>query len=109
MYILDKSVVATGFEGCEHLFPDEMRRSGSRGALNTHLSGKMDILDRLLCTLRFTTKDRIVLVSNYTQTLDLFAQLCRDKKYPYIRLDGSTSASKRQTLVDKFNDFTRVR
>jgi hypothetical protein len=40
-----------------------------------------------------------VLVSNYTSTLDLFAQLCRERGYPFVRLDGSTTISKRQKLV----------
>lgn len=47
---------------------------------------------------------RIVVVSNYTQTLDLIAHLCRERAYPCLRLDGSTSISKRQKLVCKFND-----
>ena len=42
---------------------------------------------------------RIVVVSNYTQTLDLISQLCRERGYPFVRLDGSTSISKRQKLV----------
>lgn len=42
------------------------------------------------------------------QTLDLFAQLCRERRYPYLRLDGSTSISKRQKLVNQFNDLSKV-
>lgn len=38
-------------------------------------------------------------MSNYTQTLDLFGQLCRERNYPVLRLDGSTSVSKREKLV----------
>ncbi|KAA8550289.1 hypothetical protein F0562_001973 [Nyssa sinensis] len=38
------------------------------------------------------------------QTLDLFAQLCRERRYPFLRLDGTTSISKRQKLVNRFND-----
>jgi DNA repair and recombination RAD54-like protein len=38
---------------------------------------------------------RIVIVSVATQTLDLFAALCRERNYPFLRLDGSTSISKR--------------
>ena len=40
------------------------------------------------------------------QTLDLFAQLCRERRYPHLRLDGATTIGKRQKLV--FNDHTKV-
>ncbi|EXC17352.1 DNA repair protein rhp54 [Morus notabilis] len=102
----------SGFEDCIRFFPPEMfsGRSGSwtggDGAW-VELSGKMYILARLLAHLRHKTDDRIVLVSNYTQTLDLFAQLCRERRYPYLRLDGTTSISKRQKLVNHFNDPTK--
>jgi len=69
-------------------------------------SGKFGVLARLLANLRAETKDRIVIISNYTQTLDLVGQLCRDRHYPYVRLDGSTSIGKRQKLVKQFNDPT---
>jgi hypothetical protein len=42
-------------------------------------------------------------VSNYTQTLDLFATLCRQRGYQHLRLDGSTSITKRQKLVGQLN------
>lgn len=42
------------------------------------------------------------------QTLDLFAQLCRERRYPYLRLDGTTSIGKRQKLVNRFNDLSKV-
>uniref|UniRef100_A0A803LE39 Protein CHROMATIN REMODELING 25 n=1 Tax=Chenopodium quinoa TaxID=63459 RepID=A0A803LE39_CHEQI len=101
-----------GFEDCLSFFPPEVfsGRSGvwSGGdGLWIELSGKMHVLARLLAQLRQKTDDRIVLVSNYTQTLDLFAQLCRERRYPYLRLDGSTSISKRQKLVNCFNDFSK--
>ncbi|KAJ0076633.1 hypothetical protein Patl1_36148 [Pistacia atlantica] len=99
----------TGFEDCIRFFPPEMfsGRSGSWSGGDgswVELSGKMHVLARLLSHLRHRTDDRIVLVSNYTQTLDLFAQLCRERRYPYLRLDGTTSISKRQKLVNQFND-----
>ncbi|KAF5751213.1 protein CHROMATIN REMODELING 25 [Tripterygium wilfordii] len=99
----------SGLEDCLHFFPAEMfsKRSGSwtggDGAW-VELSGKMHVLARLLAHLRQRTDDRIVLVSNYTQTLDLFAQLCRERRYPHLRLDGTTSIGKRQKLVNRFND-----
>ncbi|KAD2806103.1 hypothetical protein E3N88_39480 [Mikania micrantha] len=101
-----------GFEGCMRFFPPEMfaGRSGSwtggDGAW-VELSGKMHVLARLLDNLRRRTDDRIVLVSNYTQTLDLIVQLCRERRYPFLRLDGTTSISKRQKLVNCFNDSSK--
>ncbi|GAB2294808.1 DNA-dependent ATPase protein rad54 [Dionaea muscipula] len=97
------------FEDCMCLFPPDMfsPRSGAwtgGDGIWVELSGKMQVLARLLMHLRQKTDDRIVLVSNYTQTLDLFAQLCRERRYPFLRLDGSTSISKRQKLVNAFND-----
>ncbi|XP_061354468.1 protein CHROMATIN REMODELING 25 isoform X2 [Gastrolobium bilobum] len=102
----------SGFEDCIRFFPPEMLsgRSGSwtggHGAW-VELSGKMHVLARLLAQLRQRTNDRIVLVSNYTQTLDLFSQLCRERRYPHLRLDGTTSISKRQKLVNCFNDLSK--
>lgn len=64
----------------------------------------MHVLARLLAHLYQRTDDRIILVSNYTQTLDLFAQLCREREYRYLRLDGKTPISTRQKSVDDFND-----
>lgn len=42
------------------------------------------------------------------QTLDLFAQLCRERRYPFLRLDGSTAINKRQKLVNRLNDPSKV-
>ncbi|XP_075477165.1 protein CHROMATIN REMODELING 25 isoform X2 [Primulina tabacum] len=103
---------ASGFEDCLRFFPAEIfsGRTGSWAGgdgIWVELSGKMHVLARLLAQLRQRTDDRIVLVSNYTQTLDLFAQLCRERRYPFLRLDGSTSISKRQKLVNCFNDLSK--
>lgn len=68
---------------------------------------QMQVLDRLLSSVRATTDDRFVLISNYTQTLDLFASLCRERHWPFVRLDGSTSVKKRQKLVDQLSDRTK--
>lgn len=102
----------SGFEDCLRFFPPELfsGRSGSWTGGDggwVELSGKMHVLARLLSQLRQKTDDRIVLVSNYTQTLDLFAQLCRERRYPFLRLDGTTSISKRQKLVNCFNDMSK--
>nr|PNR53914.1 hypothetical protein PHYPA_007589 [Physcomitrium patens] len=96
---------AAGFGDCLKLFPPHLVASRSSSWPDwIELSGKMAVLARLLSELRCKTDDRIVLVSNYTQTLDLFAQICRERNYPFVRLDGTTSIGKRQKLVSRFND-----
>ncbi|KAL6760316.1 SNF2 family N-terminal domain-containing protein [Haematococcus lacustris] len=67
-------------------------------------SGKFAVATRMLALLWAETQDRIVIVSNYTQTLDLFGQLCRERGWPFLRLDGSTSIEKREKLVQAFCD-----
>ena len=66
-------------------------------------STKLRVLDQLMHNLRTTTPEKIVLVSNYTTTLDLLQSLLTSLSYPHLRLDGSTPTSKRQELVDAFN------
>ena len=48
-------------------------------------------------------RDKLVIVSNYTQTLDVIAALCVKKKVSFFQLDGSTPIKRRQELVDQFN------
>lgn len=66
-------------------------------------SGKLRVLDRLLGALKAHTDEKIVLVSNYTSTLDVLQNLLSSRGLSWLRLDGSTPADKRQGLVDKFN------
>jgi len=70
---------------------------------NNSGSTKIRVLDQLLHTLRTTTQEKVILVSNYTQTLDLLQTLLTSLAHPYLRLDGSTPSAKRQELVDEFN------
>ncbi|CAE7540099.1 RAD54 [Symbiodinium microadriaticum] len=82
---------------------------GGKAAVNSgfdpELSGKFLVLYRLMCALRVhPARERIVIVSNSTQTLDLIEAMCRDNNWPTLRLDGSTNANKRTKLVAQFND-----
>ena len=106
---------AAGFESCREFFQPGMYDVGSSRGFGRPKSGgmvdgwefhsgKFAVLARLLAILRAETKDRIVIISNYTQTLDLVQLLCRQNGYPAVRLDGSTSITKRQKLVKQFND-----
>lgn len=48
------------------------------------LVGKMIVLDYLLAVIKATTNDRVVLVSNYTQTLDIFEKLCQQRRFEHF-------------------------
>ncbi|PSR77558.1 hypothetical protein PHLCEN_2v7748 [Hermanssonia centrifuga] len=97
--------------GSEDLIPEGFcgagagaRTTGRNQEVHTEWGGKFLVLERFLHRMRTETNDKIVLISNYTQTLDLFEKLLRNKKYGYFRLDGSMTINKRQKLVDQFND-----
>lgn len=93
--------------GCEQYWPEDYVPKEARGRdrdVKPWYSGKMQVLDRMLARIRSDTNDKIVLISNYTQTLDLFERLCRNRHYGCLRLDGTMNVNKRQKLVDKFND-----
>ncbi|KUJ10662.1 uncharacterized protein LY89DRAFT_689317 [Mollisia scopiformis] len=93
--------------GCEQFWPDDYVPKEARGRdrdIKPWYSGKMQVLDRMLARIRQDTNDKIVLISNYTQTLDMFNKLCRHRGYGSLRLDGTMNVTKRQKLVDKFND-----
>lgn len=66
-------------------------------------SGKLQVLDSLLHRIHTTTDEKVVLVSNYTSTLDILSNLLSSLSYTFLRLDGKTPASQRQPLVNKFN------
>ncbi|KAL1947897.1 hypothetical protein VTO73DRAFT_13621 [Trametes versicolor] len=97
--------------GCEKLLPEGYAGAGTTGrdkgrnqGVNCEWGGKFLVLERFLHRIHTETNDKIVLISNYTQTLDLFEKLCRSKKYGHFRLDGTMTINKRQKLVDSFND-----
>ncbi|KAE8351264.1 SNF2 family N-terminal domain-containing protein [Aspergillus coremiiformis] len=72
-------------------------------------SAKIRVLDQLLHLLHTSTEEKVVLVSNYTSTLNLLATLLTSLSLPFLRLDGSTPAPKRQSLVEDFNRFPASR
>lgn len=80
--------------------------SGMLKSLNPGMSGKVQVLDRILHQISSTTEEKVVLISNYTSTLDVLQGLLSSMDYSFLRLDGSTPAAKRQGLVDRFNRST---
>lgn len=81
---------------------EEMPRGISRFYANSCAS-KIRVLDELLHQIHTETNDKIVLVSNYTATLNLIENLLNSQGMTYRRIDGSVPANKRQSLVDEFN------
>ncbi|KAG1057122.1 hypothetical protein G6F46_002799 [Rhizopus delemar] len=88
-------------EGCESVLPPNYHNSNK---IEQSFSGKFAVMARMLAKIKKETKDKIVLISNYTQTLDLFEAYCQEQQYGVLRLDGSMTIPKRQKLVDRFND-----
>ncbi|KAH7360721.1 SNF2 family N-terminal domain-containing protein [Rhexocercosporidium sp. MPI-PUGE-AT-0058] len=70
---------------------------------NVNASAKFRVLDKLLRGISRTTKEKVVIVSNYTSTLDLIGEHLASMSLTFLRLDGKTPQKQRQGLVDKFN------
>ncbi|KAM6215655.1 DNA repair and recombination protein RAD54B [Rhynchocyon petersi] len=67
-------------------------------------SGKLQVLSKLLAVIHeLRPSEKVVLVSNYTQTLNILQEVCNRHGYAYTRLDGQTPISQRQQIVDGFN------
>lgn len=66
-------------------------------------SGKLATVTCLLLQLTNCTDEKIVLVSLSTSTLDLLESLCQKYSIISCRLDGSTPANSRQSIVNSFN------
>ena len=66
----------------------------------------MSVLERMLARIRAETNDKIVLISNYTQTLDLFERMCRARKYlPPASFPQTLSLPIRIFLADNDKKF----
>lgn len=90
-------------EGSEKCFPSDYVPRDRRN-IHPEYSGKMLVLERFLKSIKGNTTDKIVLISNYTQTLDVFQTMCRVNRWKCCRLDGAMGIPKRQKLVDQFNN-----
>ncbi|KYR01271.1 SNF2-related domain-containing protein [Tieghemostelium lacteum] len=103
VYLPDKENPTELNQSTLSLFPKEWNPK----IFQPQYSSKLLFVDRLLSEIRATSKDRVVIVSNYTQTLEVLAVMCRTRKYEFLQLDGSLKQESRQKNVDIFNDPTR--
>lgn len=67
-------------------------------------SSKFYLLDMLLQTIRQSSPhEKVVIVSNFTVTLDLVEALAASRGYQTLMLQGNIPIDQRQSLVDRFN------
>lgn len=95
--------VTDGEFGMKNLH-DEIKHQILSKEVNPQLSGKLMFLDMLLAHIKASSDDKVVLVSNYTQSMDMFERLCKKRMYRYQRLDGSMTVKKRAKIVASFNE-----
>lgn len=67
--------------------------------------GKVTIVQTLMRNLK-KTDEKLVLVSYYTQTLNLLETVCTMERLKFLRLDGTTSSSTRSKVIEQFNTRT---
>lgn len=93
-------------KGCRSILPDDFNSpdSGRSKEVRVSLSAKFSVLERFITNLRHESDDKIVIISNYTKTLDLIEKLCSQRRFGCLRLDGTMNINKRQKIVDRFND-----
>ncbi|NWQ74407.1 RA54B protein, partial [Columbina picui] len=92
------------YEGLIDVFPQDY----TSDTVSEMDSGKLQVLVKLLAAIHELSPSerqvqKIVLVSNYTQTLNVLQETCKRYGYSYTRLDGNTPVSQRQQIVDNFN------
>ncbi|SCU66368.1 DNA repair and recombination protein RAD54, putative [Trypanosoma equiperdum] len=74
------------------------------GTLSQEVGSKMQFVSLMLDELCSNgDHDKLVIVSNFTQTLDVIAAMCKTKKISFFQLDGSMPIKRRQEVVDRFN------
>ncbi|XP_066434739.1 DNA repair and recombination protein RAD54B-like isoform X2 [Eleutherodactylus coqui] len=88
------------YEALAQLFPHDYSTSPVSGPE----SGKLQVLTKLLVAIKERSPlERVVLVSHYTQTLNILEDVCQQHGYKCTRLDGQTPVAHRQQIVDGFN------
>ncbi|XP_036193608.1 DNA repair and recombination protein RAD54B isoform X1 [Myotis myotis] len=96
----DENEESSLYEGLINVFPADYNPL----MFTEKESGKLQVLTKLLAVIHeLRPTERVVLVSNYTQTLNILQEVCKRHGYAYTRLDGQTPVSQRQQIVDGFN------
>jgi hypothetical protein len=72
-------------------------------------SSKLERLAELFDDIAAEPSRKVVLFSEWTTMLDLIEPLLKDRKLPFVRLDGSVPQNKRQELVHEFQNNPECR
>ena len=67
-------------------------------------SGKLKLLANLLVTIKNAGKEKVVIASNFLYTLNHIAKYLSQKKWSFLRIDGSTPSSNRHGIVESYNN-----
>ena len=69
-------------------------------------SVKIEVLHHLVKNMKLIGKDKLVVVSNFTSTLDLIQSVAKLGQwgFPLLRIDGSVTADRRAKVVEHFNN-----
>lgn len=83
---------------------EQQQRMSQDDAVNQLLrgSGKMVLLDKLLCRLR-ETGHRVLIFSQMVRMLDILAEYLQKRHFPFQRLDGTIKGEIRKQAMDHFN------
>uniref|UniRef100_A0A8C4R333 Chromodomain helicase DNA binding protein 2 n=1 Tax=Eptatretus burgeri TaxID=7764 RepID=A0A8C4R333_EPTBU len=92
---------------CNHCYlirpPEEESASRQEQLLSLiHSSGKLILLDKLLCRLQ-ETGHRVLIFSQMVRMLDILAEYLAMKHFSFQRLDGSIRGELRKQALDHFN------
>ncbi|XP_060069241.1 SWI/SNF-related matrix-associated actin-dependent regulator of chromatin subfamily A containing DEAD/H box 1B-like [Ylistrum balloti] len=66
-------------------------------------SAKFRVLDDLLVKLK-SQDDRVLIFSQFTMMMDIMEDYLKQKKYKYMRLDGSTPVPDRLQMIDEYTN-----
>ncbi|KAG1503536.1 hypothetical protein G6F54_001614 [Rhizopus delemar] len=119
LYTSDASKGKSGIKGlnntimqlrkiCNHPFVFEeveslVNPSGMSNDLLYRVSGKFELLDRMLPKLQ-QTGHRVLIFFQMTQVMSIMEDFLNYKGFSYLRLDGSTKSDDRSELLRLFND-----
>ncbi|MBW0466235.1 hypothetical protein O181_005950 [Austropuccinia psidii MF-1] len=95
--LMNENSIKTLKQNSSELFPPWVTRD------DIQLSGKLLALSEFLKALKKRNEEKIILVSNFTSTLDIIETHCKEMNYSFCRLDGKTPQNQRDNIVQVFN------